>query len=86
MDNTSGEKQKRHDCPQKIWTKEYDVDNPNERVNTRKQILDILKGGRIFLKVKRDIERITINGLIAVFMGSETEFLWRHGYTFEETI
>lgn len=58
----------------KIWTKQYVVNNANQKISTRKQILDILKSGRIFPKIQRDIESITFNGPIAVVMGAETEF------------
>lgn len=57
-----------------IWTEEYVVNNANGRISTRKQILNILKGGHVFSKVDRNIERITFNGDIAVVMGAETEF------------
>lgn len=58
----------------KIWTKQYVVNNANQKISTRKQILDVLKSGRVFPKIQRDIESITFNGPIAVVMGAETEF------------
>ena len=57
-----------------IWTEEYVVNNANGKIVTRKQILNILKGGHVFSKVDRNIERITFNDNIAVVMGAETEF------------
>lgn len=58
----------------KILSEKYVVNTVNGQISTRRQILDLVKAGRMFPKVERTIERITFSGPVAIVMGSETEF------------
>jgi ketosteroid isomerase-like protein len=57
----------------KIWSKDYVVNNPNGKIVTPKEIIGLMKGGHVFPKVERMIEKITFNRDIAIVMGKELQ-------------
>lgn len=57
----------------KIWSKDYVVNNPNGKIVTPKEIIDLMKSGHKFPAVERIIEKVTFNRDIAIVMGKELE-------------
>tara|TARA_R110002051_G_scaffold288221_1_gene350989 strand:- start:592 stop:1032 length:441 start_codon:yes stop_codon:yes gene_type:complete len=57
----------------KLWSENYVVNNPNGKIVTLKEILELMKGGHKFPAVERIIEKITFNQNIAIVMGKELQ-------------
>ena len=57
----------------KIWSKNYVVNNPNGEIVTPEKIVELMKSGHKFPKIKRIIEKITFNQNIAIVMGKELQ-------------
>jgi len=57
----------------KIWSKDYVVNNPDGRIVTPRDIIDLIRNGHVFPSVERVIEKITFNQDIAIVMGKEIE-------------
>ncbi|UOQ70760.1 nuclear transport factor 2 family protein [Hymenobacter cellulosilyticus] len=56
----------------KLWAPEFVVNNPDNQIVTRPQILGFLRSGKIdYTTFERVIEKITITGDVAVAMGRE---------------
>jgi ketosteroid isomerase-like protein len=57
----------------KIWSKDYVVNNPDGKIATTKDIINLIKKGHVFPSVERIIEKITFTQNIAIVMGKEIE-------------
>lgn len=53
--------------------KKYVVNNPNGKIVTPEDIISLMKSGHKFPKVERMIEKITIDGNVAIVMGKELQ-------------
>ncbi len=56
-----------------LWSKAYVVNNTYGEIMTPEAIVARMKGGHIFPKVDRIIEKITFNQNIAIVMGKELQ-------------
>jgi len=57
----------------KLWSSNYVVNNPYGEIATPESIVARMKGGHVFPKVERIIEKITFNQNIAIVMGKELQ-------------
>lgn len=55
-----------------LWSEAFTVNSPLERINTRRQVLDLLQSGRIrHATYECEIERISRHGDVAIVMGRD---------------
>lgn len=56
-----------------IWSENYVVNNPNGKIVTPKEIVELMNRGHVFPAVERIIEKITFNQDMAIVMGKELQ-------------
>jgi len=56
-----------------LWSENYVVNNPNGKIVTPKEIVQLMRSGHVFPAVERIIEKITFTRDMAIVMGKELQ-------------